>query len=112
VTLPFQQAWFEGRLVSYVSTDVSDADRARSMDLSHVPQLAAAANPNRGYSPLWLLVLEQLQPGHAVQTLRSEEAVLAATERGALRLTRTTVVANCPVVVDADGRALPGSRAN
>ncbi len=150
VTLPLQQAWFEGRLVGYVSTDVSDADMARNMGLNHVPQLAAAAAPagsppgtrsaidrvymfpggeqlnvfpsapqpagatnaNRSYSPLWLVVLAQWQPGHAVQTLRSEEAVLAAAERGALRLTRTTVVANCPVVIDAEGRALPGGSTN
>lgn len=149
VSLPLQQAWFEGRLVGYVSTDASDAEMARSMGLNHVPQLAAAAAPpgsppgtrsaidlvykfpggeqfnvfpsaprpagadntNRSYSPLWLVVLVQWQPGHAVQTLRSEEAVLAAAERGAVRLTRTTVVVNCPVVIDAEGRALPGSSA-
>jgi len=149
VTLPLRQAWFEGRLVGYVSTDVSDADMARAMGLNHVPQLAAAAAPpgsppgtrgavdrvymfpggeqlnvfpsapepagaanaNRIYSPLWLVVLAQWQPGHAAQTLRSEEAVLAAAERGALRLTRTAVVVNCPVVIDAGGRSLPDSHA-
>jgi hypothetical protein len=148
VTLPLQQAWFEGRRVGYISTDVSDAEMARVMGMNHVPQLAAAAAPagsppgtrgatervymfpggeqinvfpsapqpagaanaNRAYSPLWLVVLVHWQPGRTVQTLRSEEAVLAAAERGDLRLTRTAVVVNCPVVIDADGRRLPGLR--
>lgn len=148
VTLPLQQAWFEGRRVGYVSTDVSDAAMARKMGVNHVPQLAAAAAPdgsppgtrsatervymfpggeqinvfpsapqpagaanaNRAYSPLWLVVMVHWQPGHRVQTLRSEEAVLAAAERGELRLTRTTVVVNCPVLIDADGRSLANTR--
>ena len=45
VTLPLRMAWFEGRIVEYVTTDVSDADMARMMGVNHVPMLALAAAP-------------------------------------------------------------------
>lgn len=42
VVLPLQPAWFEGRQVHYVTTDVSDAAMARMMGANHVPRLADA----------------------------------------------------------------------
>lgn len=42
VALPLQQAWVEGRLVDYVSTDVSDAAMAAMLGINHVPLLADA----------------------------------------------------------------------
>lgn len=53
VTLPLQTAWFEGRKVRYVTTDVSDADVARAKGANFVPRLrdlivAAPGNPLRG----------------------------------------------------------------
>lgn len=39
VTLPLQTAWFEGRRVRYVTTDVSDADVARAKGANFVPRL-------------------------------------------------------------------------
>lgn len=39
VTLPLQTAWFEGRKVRYVTTDVSDADVARAKGANFVPRL-------------------------------------------------------------------------
>jgi hypothetical protein len=145
VALVLHKAWFEGREVGYVTTDVSDADMARQMGANHAPRLAAAAAPagsppgtrtatervykfaggeqinifpsapqpigptsaNRAYSPLWQVVLVRWAPGRTPQLLRSEEALLAAAERGDVALTVTPVVVNCPVVIDADGRPLP-----
>ena len=50
------------------------------------------------------------QPGRPARPLRSEEEVLAAADKGDVRLTRTAIVINCPVVRSADGRGLTGLR--
>jgi len=148
VSLPVQQAWFEGRRVDYISTDVSDAAMASMMGINHVPQLAAAAAPagslpgtrnatdrvykfskdeqiaifasaplpagadntSRAYSPLWVVVMVDWVAGRTPRGLVSEEAVLAAEEKGDVKLTRTSIVINCPVVRSADGRGLRGVR--
>ncbi len=39
VQLPLQTAWFEGRRVHYITTDVSDAQLAREKGANHVPRL-------------------------------------------------------------------------
>lgn len=43
--MPMQRAWFEGRVVAYVTTDVSDAAMARELGVNFVPRLAAALPP-------------------------------------------------------------------
>lgn len=53
VTLPLQTAWFDGRKVRYVTTDVSDADVALAKGANFVPRLrdlivAAPGRPLRG----------------------------------------------------------------
>lgn len=55
--LPLQTAWFEGRLVRYVTTDVSDAEVARAKGANHVPALAELlparpGEPQRPPTPL------------------------------------------------------------
>jgi hypothetical protein len=40
--LPLSRAWVGGRLVEYVTTDISDLGMARMMGANHVPGLAAA----------------------------------------------------------------------
>jgi hypothetical protein len=40
--LRFQRAWVDGKLVEYVSTDVSDAGAARQNGVNYVPRLADA----------------------------------------------------------------------
>ena len=47
VTFPLTTAWFEGGLVQYISTDVSDAAMARAKDMNFVPGLAAALKPGQ-----------------------------------------------------------------
>jgi hypothetical protein len=42
LSLPGLWAWFDGRRVAYVSTDVSDAGMAAAMGLNFVPRLAEA----------------------------------------------------------------------
>jgi hypothetical protein len=140
VTLPLKEAWFEGQIVHYVSTDISDAGMARKQGINHVPALAetlkpgmpveraykfpndeqatvlpsiprpvGGANVDPTYSPLWVLVMVRWRPGVQPHTLTSEEAVLAAEEKGEVALTRTKIVANWPVV-RARGAALQGVR--
>jgi hypothetical protein len=140
VTLPLKEAWFEGQIVHYVSTDISDAGMARKQGINHVPALAetlkpgmpveraykfpndeqatvlpsiprpvGGANVDATYSPLWVLVMVRWRPGVQPHTLTSEEAVLAAEEKGEVALTRTKIVANWPVV-RARGAALQGVR--
>ncbi len=147
--LPLRQAWVDGRLVAYVTTDVSDAAMARAMGANHVPRLAltlpsagtsgtparsalervyafadgaqisvfasapqpaGADNADPAYSPLWRVVEVRWAPGRARRDLTSEEAVLAAADRGDVVLQLTGVVANCPVVQSADGTLLRDAR--
>lgn len=42
LSLPGRWAWFDGRRVAYVSTDISDATMAAAMGLNFVPRLAEA----------------------------------------------------------------------
>ncbi|MBW8846426.1 MAG: hypothetical protein JF607_15795 [Burkholderiales bacterium] len=138
ITLPLKEAWFEGQIVHYVSTDVSDPNLAKKQGINYVPALAdtlkpgmpveraykfpndeqatvlpsiprplGGANADASYSPLWVLVMVRWKPGVAPHTLTSEEAVLAAEEKGEVELTRTKIVANWPVV-RARGEALKG----
>ena len=78
--------------------------------LASVPEPPGPANTERAYSPLWLMVMVTWLPGQTPQLLRSEEAVLAAADKGWVSVTPTRVVVNCPVVLTADGAALRGAR--
>jgi hypothetical protein len=140
ITLPVKEAWFEGQIVHYVSTDISDPGIAKKQGINYVPALAdtlrpgmpveraykfpgdeqatvlpsiprpvGGANTDASYSPLWVLVMVRWKPGVTPRTLTSEEAVLAAEDRGEVELTRTKIVANWPVV-RARGAALQGVR--
>jgi hypothetical protein len=137
ITLPLKEAWFEGQIVHYVSTDISDAGIAKKQGINYVPALAdtlkfgpveraykfpndeqvtvlpsiprpvGGTNADPNYSPLWVLVMVRWRSGIAPHTLKSEEEVLAAEEKGEVELTRTKIVANWPVV-RARGTALQG----
>ncbi len=134
--MPVLQGWFEGEVVFYITTDVSDAQVAADKKANFAPRLAAAlprggsqpgqpssvdkvyavtnfeqasvfasaplpmgaGNRLAAYSPLWLMVKVTWAAGHTPQRLTSEEQVLAAADRGAVRLDTTNVVLNCPIV--------------
>jgi len=72
------------------------------------PYPMGSASRDTAYSPLWQMVKVTWAAGHAPQTLTSEEAVLAAADRGAVTLEATRVVLNCPVVHRGAKGALPG----
>jgi hypothetical protein len=86
------------------------AQREQANVFGSAPQPAGAGNTQRAYTPLWRMVVVHWHAGHTPHLLDSEEAVLAAEERGELRLEVTAVVVNCPVVRAADGSLLPGVR--
>jgi hypothetical protein len=142
--LPLSRAWIDGRLVEYVTTDVSDADTARMIGVNYAPRLAqgiksapgqsvlervykfeagkqfsvfqSAPQPvgpesqDKSYSPLWRLVHVRWVDGAAPRELRSEEQILAAEERGQIRLEVTDIVVNCPITREVGGVGLRGVR--
>ncbi len=46
-SVPLSRAWFDGRKVEYITTDVSDAAMAQMLGVNHVPRLADAL-PGQG----------------------------------------------------------------
>ena len=67
-----------------------------------------SASRDAAYSPLWQMVKVTWAVGKTPQTLKSEEAVLAAIDSGAVTLEPTSVVLNCPIVHRGPKGALPG----
>ena len=72
------------------------------------PYPMGSTSRDTAYSPLWQMVKVTWAAGATPQILRSEEAVLAAVERGAAKLEATRVVLNCPIVDRGVKGALPG----
>ena len=148
--LPLLSGWFDGEVVQYITTDVSDAAVARAKDGNYAPRLAAAlpnslgatplrpgehsatdkvygvtnhaqgsvfasapspmghGNTDTAYSPLWQLIEVTWRPGQTMRTLKSEEEVLEAAAQGAVTLTPTRVVLNCPIIGRPGQGGLPG----
>jgi hypothetical protein len=50
--LPLSRAWHEGKIVEYVTTDISDLDMAKMVGANHVPGLTAALKLPSGTSIL------------------------------------------------------------
>jgi hypothetical protein len=67
------------------------------------------ANRDRAYSPLWRMVKVTWGTGRTPRELASEEQVLAAAEAGAVALSITDVILNCPVVHRGAKGALEGA---
>ena len=72
------------------------------------PYPMGSASRDTAYSPLWQMVKVTWAAGKTPQTLKSEEAVLAAVDSGAVTLEATRVVLNCPIVHRGAKGALPG----
>ena len=86
------------------------ADAAQISVFASGPHAVGAAVPDPNYSPLWRLMLVRWRPGAVPHELRSEEAVLAAEERGEVAVDVTAIVVNCPITRGASGSALRGVR--
>lgn len=72
------------------------------------PYPMGSASRDTAYSPLWQMVKVTWAADKTPQTLKSEEAVLAAVDSGAVTLEATGVVLNCPIVDRGPKGALPG----
>ncbi len=72
------------------------------------PYPMGSTSRDRAYSPLWQMVKVTWVAGRTPSTLKSEEAVLAAADSGAVTLEATSVVLNCPIVHRGAKGALPG----
>ena len=77
--------------------------------LPSAPVPGGSGNTDKAYSPLWRMFKVTWQSGSVPVTLRSEEEVLAAAERGLLTIEPTDVVVNCPVVYSERGGLIPGA---
>lgn len=68
-----------------------------------IPQPLGFASEDRAYSPIWIMfTVDWLLPEN-VYELRSEESILDAEEKGLVKITRTDMVANCPII-SIDGK--------
>ena len=77
--------------------------------LPSAPVPVGSGNTDKAYSPLWRMFKVTWQTGSSPVTLRSEEEVLAAAERGLVTVVPTDVVVNCPVVYSERGGLIPGA---
>jgi hypothetical protein len=142
--IPFSRAWVDGKVVEYITTDVSDLDMARMTGANHVPSLAFALqaapgrslvervykfanseqisifqsapspvgpeNSDRGYSPLWRVVMVRWNDAVPRRELKSEEELLAAEEKQLVTLQITDIVVNCPITRRGAWQSLKGVR--
>ena len=72
------------------------------------PEPLGASNRLTNYSPLWQLVKVTWRRPAEARMLRSEESVLAASDRGEVDIEPTGVVLNCPIVHRGTKGGLPG----
>lgn len=83
-------------------------NHAQGSVFASAPSPIGHANTDLAYSPLWQLVEVTWRPGQTPRTLKSEEEVLAAAASGAVTLTATRVVLNCPIIGRGSQGRLPG----
>ena len=80
---------------------------AQGSVLPSLPEPVGDDNGNTNYSPLWQVYEVSWNPGRQAHLLKSEEEVLAAEEAGDVRIDKTRIVVNCPVVFTAADGGLP-----
>ncbi len=83
-------------------------NHAQSSVFASAPSPMGHGNTFSTYSPLWQMVTVTWRAGQAPRTLKSEEEVLDAADKGAVTLAVTAVVLNCPIVHRGPKGGLPG----
>ena len=74
------------------------------------PLPAGPENKDKSYSPLWRVAEVRWLPGKRLRELTSEEALLAAKDKGDVSIEDTNIVVNCPVTRGTNGKPLLGVR--
>lgn len=74
------------------------------------PSPTGGDNKEKNYSPLWRMVMVQWRKPEYKRELTSEEALLAAEEKGEISLSITRIVVNCPITRSVDRLPLQGVR--
>ncbi len=135
--VPVVAGWYNGKVALYLSTDSSQRDVSRLTHTNFVGRLSGAiaggavddiyqltnykqgniipsapipagpGNMNPAYTPLWQLSLVSWIGG-TPHTLRSEAEVLAEKSAGHVRIVKTSIVINCPVIFTPAGGTLYG----
>ena len=83
-------------------------NHAQGSVFASAPSPMGHGNTDTAYSPLWQLIEVTWRPGQTMRTLKSEEEVLEAAAQGAVTLTPTRVVLNCPIIGRPGQGGLPG----
>ena len=112
---------FAPRLLAALPAGKPEPGRASALDkvyavtnfkqasiFASAPFPMGSASRDTAYSPLWQMVKVTWAVGRMPQTLKSEEDVLAAADRGAVVLEPTSVILNCPIVHRGPKGGLPG----
>ena len=86
---------------------VTNFDQGSVLPSAPIP--VGSGNTDKAYSPLWRMFKVTWQSGSVPKTLRSEEEVLAAAERGYVTIVPTDIVVNCPVVYSERSGLIPGA---
>ena len=81
---------------------------AQGSVFASAPSPLGHLNRDPAYSPLWQMITVTWSAAQSPRTLKSEEEVLDAAEKGLVKLDATRVVLNCPVLQRASKGSLPG----
>ncbi|WP_144022142.1 DUF7482 domain-containing protein [Caballeronia sordidicola] len=150
ITLPLSAAWYDNRLVYYITTEITDPAMATGTGITLTPRLrdavpsypkppgvktvlervykfpagdqdavfssapnpVGAASADKQYSPLWLLYTVSWNNASHPYMIKSEAALLEAVRKDEVTVTRTSIVINCPIVLNANGPTLSGVDVN
>lgn len=82
-------------------------DDTQEAVFASVPDPIGPGSRDTAYSPLWQVFWVKWKSTASPTLFKSEEAILAAEERGLVELVRTDIVINCPIVGSESG-SLPG----
>jgi hypothetical protein len=74
------------------------------------PNPAGPGNTDPNYTPLWQLSLVTWNPGITPYLLKSEQDILSEKARGSLKIVKTNIVVNCPVIYTPFGGLFPTAK--
>lgn len=97
-----------GGAASPLDTVYAVTNFAQGGVFASAPDPIGPLSRDAAYSPLWRMVAVTWVDAARARVLKSEEEVLAAQEAGLVRLERTNVVLNCPIVHRGPRGGLPG----